>query len=118
MKLQNANLQRAFFFKERDMLVETERRIANQIYAVLSENDIIALQLRKPFEVLTYDTTGYKLDAIEAIVKDTTSVIPTIKVTLTSDPSYAQDITSVDMIADFVELFGEVLESIEYGVLD
>jgi hypothetical protein len=118
MALMNANSQRAFFYKCRDAVVNLERSVTNQIYNVLIENDTKVLILNKPFAVFKFNGKNYQQDAIKVVSVDYYNPLPTVMFTFESDVTFPIPVRDADIIADFVELFGEVLESIEYGVLD
>lgn len=118
MELKDKNSQRAFFYKCRDAVVNLERSVTNQIYNVLTENDKKILVLNKPFAILKYNGTEYQRDAIKVVSVDYINPLPTVMFTFESDLTLPIPVRDTDIIADFVELFGEVLESIEYGVLD
>lgn len=118
MKLQNANAQRDFFFKHRNAQHELEREVRNQIIAVLNENDVFSINFRKPFAILRFNGCDYVHDEIIAVSKDVTCIVPNFTITLSSSIDTPISILDADIIADFTELFGEILENIEYGILD
>mgnify|MGYP003313157754 CR=1 FL=1 len=101
------------YFKERDNYADQANRIEKEICRIMFENDVKTLDLKTSLAVVVVDTIKH----IDAVKMEINYGLQELYVRYEENGYFLPTDFNGENI-NWLQLFAEVLESIEYGILD
>ena len=111
--MKNSTLNRMVYFKERDNYADQANRIEKEICRIMLENGLETLDLKTSLPVVVVDT----IKRIDAVKTEINYGFKELYVRYEDNSDFLPTDFNGENI-NWLQLLAEVLESIEYGILD
>ena len=111
--MKNSTLNRMVYFKERDNYADQANRIEKEICRIMLENGLETLDLKTSLPVVVVDTIKH----IDAVKTEINYGFKELYVRYEDNSDFLPTDFNGENI-NWLQLLAEVLESIEYGILD